>query len=260
MDMTEVPSEFRWMVPVVEELAPQYESDQDTFTLSNSGRALIMNNLTPESEYRLRVWDHEGQSKCSGDFMTAMMLLDELGVLDEILPPPSYDTWKADLASEIWGEQRGGVQMIVREHLAELGAEEKMNLFGIADQLLLSGANPNAMIWLSWLKCQIDPSLDLNRKHLREIVSRISTPDDEKYDLKTDACSALLTLPHLSAEDISCVEQFAFGKNVDEYDAAVALEDLLASQYVSVEVKKRLIATARSSGVEELVEVADEFG
>lgn len=258
MNEESIPITFRWIVPIMEELERQADSENE-IALSDAARVALDNNLTHECLKEIEEWMHLEAGEWYGIFLEGTLLLDELGYLDKVTPPLDFNYSKCELTSKVWGNVRNSAQIIAVDHLEELGDDAKAELDIFVLDLLRTQKNPNGPIWLRWLRCQLNHELDEGRDHLLDVIKTETPKDDEEYDLTTDACEALLTLPQVKESDIEVVLEFIFGTETDESDAVVVLGDLLSSQYVPAATKQRAIERVRTSGSEDLLEVVEEI-
>ena len=259
MNQDLIPTSLHWMIPIVVDLADQRLRDVKTFTLREEHKELINRRLTATLRKEIELWIGLTDSEEAGNFLVSMITLDELGLLQQSEPILNYEYWYSELASQLWGHVRGAVRLISKDFLSDLSEKKLSELNAYVEKILKSATNTNSRIWLTWLRCQIDKKLDIGRDFLRKVVDDSPLDNDEELDLGEDACCALISMPNISEQDIDSVIRFILRTDIDEFKAAVALEALLSSNFVTSEKKLAVKQLARKTNCEELHNVVDSY-
>jgi hypothetical protein len=259
MDRHQIPASLHCMIPVAEELLEQHERDASAISLSEQSKALLNKRFTHNVRRELEDWIGSSDTEEAKEFCTVMVLLDELGLLENTEPSLNYEFWRAELTSVSWGNVRGAAQQIAEGYLPKLSKQELFALEAQVEELLQSSENANSRIWLTWLRCQIDKDLDIGRDYLRKVINESPSDCDEQLDMVVDACCALVTLPHASQQDLEAVVRFVLDDRTDEFNAAATLEAYLSSPYVTPALKNVAANLARQAASEELRHVAETW-
>ena len=259
MDQQKVPVSIHWLIPIADKLLELHFQDKD-FSLSEEDRAFVSQHLTREVRIDIEEWIDTSDTNEASRFNLVMILLDELDLLEATEPTLDYNHRRSNLTSSNWGKVGIAARTIATEYLSNLDKQQLTELDCHVESLLRTVTNENSRIWLTWLRSQINKNIDIGRCFLREIIKNKHLEDDHLYDLREHAAWALVTMPHVSTQDLDCVIVYIVDPDTDEYEAAVVLEKFLCSVYVPVEMKRRALDLARDTMKEKLLDLANEYG